>query len=83
MPRLTGKATGRFRLDTPWRAAGRFLFIAPLQAAFVLILMSFENPLRIALAAMMLALQPTMWRWLHTSNWRWAEQLEISLKMRV
>ncbi|MBU1376038.1 MAG: hypothetical protein KKB47_23845 [Alphaproteobacteria bacterium] len=38
----------------------------PLLAVFVLILMSFDNPFRLALAGFMLAAQGPVWRFIHS-----------------
>lgn len=37
----------------------------PLLAALVLVLMSFQDPFRVALAAFLVALQAPVWRWIH------------------
>lgn len=41
------------------------LWIWPLLAVFVLILMSFDNPFRLAIAGFMLAAQGPVWRFIH------------------
>lgn len=41
------------------------LWMWPLLAVFVLILMSFDNPFRLALAGFMLAAQGPVWRYIH------------------
>lgn len=41
------------------------LWMWPLLATFVLILMSFDNPFRLALAGFMLAAQRPVWRFIH------------------
>lgn len=41
------------------------LWTWPLLAVFVVVLMSFENPFRLALAAFMLAAQGPVWRFIH------------------
>lgn len=42
------------------------LWMWPLLAAFVLILMSFDSPVRLALAGFMLAAQRPVWRLIHS-----------------
>lgn len=42
------------------------LWIWPLLAVFVLILMSFDSPFRLALAGFMLAAQRPVWRLIHS-----------------
>ncbi|MBU2094207.1 MAG: hypothetical protein KKE02_05760 [Alphaproteobacteria bacterium] len=42
------------------------LWMWPLLAVFVLILMSFDNPFRLALAGFMLAAQGPVWRFIHS-----------------
>lgn len=42
------------------------LLLWPLLAALVLILMSFQDPFRIATAALLIGLQGPVWRWIHT-----------------
>ncbi len=41
------------------------LWMWPLLAVFILILMSFDNPFRLALAGFMLAAQGPVWRYIH------------------
>lgn len=41
------------------------LLLWPLLAALVLILMSFQDPFRIAAAALLVGLQGPVWRWIH------------------
>ena len=41
------------------------LWIWPLLAIFVVVLMSFDNPFRLALAGFMLAAQGAVWRFIH------------------
>ncbi|MFZ5718325.1 MAG: hypothetical protein ACOY5Y_02545 [Pseudomonadota bacterium] len=41
------------------------LLLWPLLAALVLILMSFQDPFRIAAAALLIGLQGPVWRWIH------------------
>lgn len=38
----------------------------PLLAALVLILMSFQDPFRVAFAALLVAAQGPTWRWIHS-----------------
>lgn len=42
------------------------LWMWPLLAVFVLVLISVDNPFRLALAAFMLAAQGPVWRFIHT-----------------
>jgi hypothetical protein len=44
------------------------LWTTPLLAVFVLVLMSFDNPFRLALAGFMLAAQGPVWRFIHALN---------------
>lgn len=41
------------------------LWMWPLLAVFILILMSFDNPFRLAVAGFMLAAQGPVWRYIH------------------
>jgi hypothetical protein len=41
------------------------LWIWPLLAVFVVVLMSFDDPFRLALAGFMLAAQGAVWRFIH------------------
>ena len=42
------------------------LWMWPLLATFVMLLMSFDDPFRLALAAVMFAAQGPAWRWIHS-----------------
>jgi len=42
------------------------LWMWPLLAIFVVVLMSFDDPFRLALAGFMLAAQGAVWRFIHT-----------------
>lgn len=53
------------------------LWMWPLLAVFVLILMSFDNPFRLALAGFMLAAQGPVWRYIHTFDTTPAKSAKI------
>ncbi|HEX7884517.1 MAG TPA: hypothetical protein VF474_00945 [Phenylobacterium sp.] len=54
------------------------LWMWPLLAAFVAVLMSFDNPFRLALAAFMLAAQGPVWRFIHLLEPAPARAVKIS-----
>jgi hypothetical protein len=55
----------RRRVPAPAPDILRLLWLGPLLVAFVMVLMSFENPFRIALAALMLLAQFPVRRWIY------------------
>jgi len=55
------------------------LWLWPLLAVFVLIMMSFDNPFRLALAGFMLAAQGPVWRFIHAFDPQPVEAVRKSL----
>jgi hypothetical protein len=56
----------RRRIAAPAPALLRLLWLGPLLVAFVMVLMSFEDPFRVALAALLLLAQLPLRRWIHS-----------------